>query len=154
MFVGWFVVVVVVVVVSVAAAAVSAIIVHCSGQAASIQGVAAHLEHQIAGAHVAHDLKGRESEAALVAQGILHSRTYLPCVFCSPMRELSMVAAPCPGTVLCCGSAHGTTAASIQGATTHLEHAIAGAHVSHDLKHRETEKELAARGVLHTGTLL
>ena len=40
-------------------------------QAPAIQGVASHLEHQLAGARVAHDLKHRETEAELVARGIL-----------------------------------------------------------------------------------
>ena len=42
-------------------------------QAASIQGVASHLEHQLAGAKIGHDLKDRESEQTLAARGVIHS---------------------------------------------------------------------------------
>ena len=50
-------------------------------ESAAIAATAAHLEHQIAGAKVGHELKGRESEAALVAQGVLKAGTQ--CVYVS-----------------------------------------------------------------------
>ena len=55
---------------------------------------------------------------------------------------------------LSCRAGHGKQAASIQGVASHLEHQLAGAKIGHDLKDRESEESLAARGVIHSSAWL
>ena len=55
---------------------------------------------------------------------------------------------------LLCRPGHGHEAPGVAAAAAHLDHKLAGAKVGHDLKGRETEEQLAARGVIHAGSAL
>ena len=119
-------------------------------ESAAIAGTAAHLEHQIAGVKVAHELKGRETEAELVAQGILKTGASVVRDGMVASRAVTLFGS-CTHARLVSGHAH--ESAAIAGTAAHLEHQIAGAKVAHELKGRETEAELVAQGILKTGAL-
>ncbi len=127
------------------------------GQAPSLQGVAAHLEHQLAGAQVAHHLKGRESEHDLAARGVVYAGTPVlrlattgSAARASPgLRSCNLPSALC--CLRCVAAEHSKQAPALQSTARNLQRQLVADTVSHRLSARASVDELRARGIIRCG---